>query len=67
MALMRLLVRVLLALLPWLVFVVAINVVFQPADAAQFVFAAHWLLIPFLPVYALVLIVGFRCTRPLPQ
>jgi hypothetical protein len=64
---MRLLVRILLVLLPWLVFVVAINVAFQPADAAQFVFAAHWLLIPFLPVYAIVLLVGFRSTRPSSQ
>jgi hypothetical protein len=55
--------RLLILAVPWVLFFVGIAVTFGPQEGAQWLLAAHWLLIPFLPVYAVVVALGFRATR----
>ncbi len=61
---MRSVKRLLILVLPWLLFVSGIGIVFKPQSGAQWLLAGHWLLIPFLPVYVLLVWLVFRATRP---
>ena len=60
---MRLLLRFLAVVIPWLIYFIGISATFGPQSGADWVLVGHWLLIPFLPIYLLVLVVAFRFTR----
>jgi hypothetical protein len=61
---MRIFIRACSLLVPWVLFFGGIGAVFQPKSGADWVFAGHWLLIPFMPVYCIIVVVIFRLTRP---
>ena len=63
---MRLLVRAFFVIVPWVLFVATIGAVFQPKTGADWLLT-HWLLIPFVPVYTLVVSIAFHFTRPTPE
>jgi hypothetical protein len=56
--------RLLILIVPWALFLTGTAVILEPRTAAEWVFAGHWLLIPFLPIYAVLVVLGFRATRP---
>jgi hypothetical protein len=59
--------RAFLIVLPVVLFVFGVGTVFQPKNAGEFIFAAHWLLIPFVPLYAVWIGVAFVLTRTTPK
>ena len=61
---MRILVRALFIVVPWILFILAIGAIFEPRNANEWVFAGHWLLVPFVPIYLVVVLIGFYRTRP---
>lgn len=49
----RIAVRVVLIVLPLFAFFFGISDVFKPRDLGEYLFVAHWLLLPFVPIYSI--------------